>query len=198
MKWQQIEFGQAKVNWYATMLLNHQQNSLCRQCQQPAYLQCAACTADHCKQCHNSKAHRDECARVQVVVKASKIKQTQFLDGALNNTQLIAYICACMSREELYGRGYASVFMQSLCPGMYNGTLTIMRSSPTKYKPGYNCIEFSYMVSGECYTEHKYITWEKCAEYHDEYKKASVSLSNKRTTEFTCDSAELMEVRGHH
>lgn len=134
--------------------------------------------------------------RTQKLQKLQKLQKPNYLAGALDNTQLIAFICAQMSREELYGqgRGYASVFMSMICPGVYSGTLTMMRTCPSKHKPGFNCIEFSYIQGGNAHTEYHYMAWQRCQEYHDEYKRAGISMCVKRTIEFTCDSGDHFEI----
>jgi len=121
----------------------------------------------------------------------------EYISGLYENTQVQGWIGALMAKFELLGmnRKHASVFVKRVAEGMYQCTYTMINGPPARVYAGRNCIVFTYMVHGRVYTDYKYITWENCRKYLDEFRTHGVMIKqDHKAIEFVCDSVHHLEL----
>lgn len=164
--------------------------STCKLCQNDAGVQCRICKTAYCDTvCMRNDINHNSCKQTQ-------IPPNNLIVSVLKNKQMIGYIAARMSVDELYGkgRGYASVFITRDCPGAYRGTMTIKNTPPAEHILGKNCIEFSYIDNGVISVVNHYIDWRRCDTFLAEFRSAKVNITRARMIAFACDSENYFEV----
>lgn len=176
---------------------------------------CAKCSCSpksnnpfpECSKCHEIRYCSRECQvndwkRHKTACADSVFKAKSFIDGALLNSSLFAFMLALLSRFEVYGRpvGYIKCVLYKAMIGdleYFNGFITYIKGTSQHMIRGKNLILLEYTYNNHVYEKPMNSLYQLCDESRDVFVSLGYRLSaikEGRPVKFVSDTTDFFEV----